>query len=491
MQSFVTRHRPRLTLLLAFATVWLWIFLAAILNESQLGDSLEQFIWAQSFEWGYWKHPPLSTWLMYWAIHLIGPSHLWPYLLNAALYAITLYSTFKIAELLFNADIASLTVLLLTLHYGFTRRAQLYNHNSVLVCFIALTVLVTLLALRDDKFGQWALAGLLAGLSLLVKYQAILPLVGILVAIGLNNDFQKRAKGIFVAISVAFVTFSPHLYWVYETNFLPFSYGSNYLHHLDFEDRTERQLAFFFTQFRYYLPLIFFILLLQVFSFAKLTKHHGSRIYFNRRQRAWLIGLLGTPLILILFISFASGANLQGQWGMQSTQFLVLLVAPWLFHKFGSFTRGHLIVWGGVQLVALFIFVLQGTGVFLYNTHRSAIRELPAKLFVKEAYTFWTSHTDCPLLYLSGSSALSSIISAYSDQKIFVLEDSDFRKTPWIDNTQLIHHGYLEVSSSQTAVIDKDTKSVPYNVVSHESAYADSNLFLVMKFHGPTLDCKH
>ena len=128
---------------------------------------------------------------MYWAIHLIGPSHLWPYLLNAALYAITLYSTFKIAELLFNADIASLTVLLLTLHYGFTRRAQLYNHNSVLVCFIALTVLVTLLALRDDKFGQWALAGLLAGLSLLVKYQAILPLVGILVAIGLNNDFQK------------------------------------------------------------------------------------------------------------------------------------------------------------------------------------------------------------------------------------------------------------------------------------------------------------
>ena len=55
---------PRVLLTLSCVTTWIWIFFATLLNESQLNDSLEQFIWAQSFEWGYWKHPPLSTWLM-------------------------------------------------------------------------------------------------------------------------------------------------------------------------------------------------------------------------------------------------------------------------------------------------------------------------------------------------------------------------------------------------------------------------------------------
>ena len=46
--------QPASALLLSVLTVWLWIGIAALLNDSQLNDSLEQFIWAQSLEWGYW-----------------------------------------------------------------------------------------------------------------------------------------------------------------------------------------------------------------------------------------------------------------------------------------------------------------------------------------------------------------------------------------------------------------------------------------------------
>ena len=164
-------------------TIWLWIGLAAWLNQSQLNDSLESYIWAQSFEWGYWKHPPLTTWLMYVPLHLVGPSPYWPYVMSGLTYAVTVWASHRIARLLFDLDIAAWVALLLTLHYGFTRRAQLSNHNSVLVAFIALTAWVTLLALRDQKSRLWLAAGLLGGLSLLVKYQAAVPLAGIVVAV--------------------------------------------------------------------------------------------------------------------------------------------------------------------------------------------------------------------------------------------------------------------------------------------------------------------
>ena len=146
--------------------ICIWIGAAAFLNESQLGDSLEQFIWGQSPEWGYWKHPPVTSWLMYFFIHTFGSSPFWTYVLSAILFSVAVIATCKLAELLFDRDVAVLSAIFLTLHYGFTRRAQIYNHNTVLVAFIALTALSALLAIRKQKNIYWIFAGLLAGLSI-------------------------------------------------------------------------------------------------------------------------------------------------------------------------------------------------------------------------------------------------------------------------------------------------------------------------------------
>ena len=112
-------------LALTTVTICLWIGAAAFLNDSQLNDSLEQFIWGQSLEWGYWKHPPITSWLMYFFIHTFGSSPIWTYVLSAILYSVTVIATYKVAELLFDRDVAVLTAIFLTLHYGFTRRAQI------------------------------------------------------------------------------------------------------------------------------------------------------------------------------------------------------------------------------------------------------------------------------------------------------------------------------------------------------------------------------
>ena len=257
-----TPNAARHMLWLSIFTIWVWIGIAAFLNESQLNDSLEQFIWAQSLEWGYWKHPPVTSWLLYLPLHGLGPSPGWTYVLSALLYANTVLATHKIAELLFDADTATWAVVLLTLHYGFTRRAQLYNHNSVLIAFVAVTVLLTVYALRDQKTWQWMWVGLMAGLSTLVKYQALVAFLGVLVAIASAGKLKASARGLGWAGVVSVLTLTPHGLWLLEHDFKPVRYAMSFLADPDWMGTTQRQASFWVAQLRFHLPMLFFMALI-------------------------------------------------------------------------------------------------------------------------------------------------------------------------------------------------------------------------------------
>ena len=57
----------------ALVSVAVWALWAAIFNQAQFGDNIEQFNWSQSLQWGYSKHPPLPTWLIGAAIAVPRP----------------------------------------------------------------------------------------------------------------------------------------------------------------------------------------------------------------------------------------------------------------------------------------------------------------------------------------------------------------------------------------------------------------------------------
>jgi 4-amino-4-deoxy-L-arabinose transferase-like glycosyltransferase len=172
--------------LTAFA-IAAWSVAAAYINPAQFADSLEQFSWAHGLELGYWKHPPLPTWLIIAPIRLIGFSIYWTYALAAACFAGTAFFTWRITQRLFGPQAAVFAVLLIGLHIGFSWRAQLYNHNTVLILCVAATVWATLRALDSGKQSSWLLVGGLAGLAMLSKYQALVPLVGIVLALQLGG----------------------------------------------------------------------------------------------------------------------------------------------------------------------------------------------------------------------------------------------------------------------------------------------------------------
>jgi 4-amino-4-deoxy-L-arabinose transferase-like glycosyltransferase len=406
------------------------------------------------------------------------------------LYATTVLATHKIAELLFDADTAKWAVVLLTLHYGFTRRTQLYNHNSVLIAFVAVTVLLTVYALRDQKTWQWMWVGLMAGLSTLVKYQALVAFLGVLVAIASAGKLKASARGLGWAGVVSVLTLTPHGLWLLEHDFKPVRYAMSFLTDPDWMETTQRQASFWVAQLRFHLPMLFFMALIGAWKFIR--HEEGSEpqlIRWRPEQKAWVWGLCAFPLVTIVFVAWAMGARIQSQWGLQLTQFLCLPLAHVWVQKFGPLNLRHLWAWGVVQVMALLIFVGQATGMILYANDRLAVRELPARHFATQALDFWRAQSPCPLIYLSGESAMSAMISAYSGQHLNVLEDQNPEKSPWIDVLDLQRRGYLEVLTQSQASTELRSLSLPYRLRSRKPHSSENTRYLVLRYHAPQMSC--
>ena len=65
-----------------FALAWLWLSNRIVLAPPT--DNIEQLIWVRSLEWGYYKHPPLPTWLLWPVVRLLGWNAWATYVLGAA-----------------------------------------------------------------------------------------------------------------------------------------------------------------------------------------------------------------------------------------------------------------------------------------------------------------------------------------------------------------------------------------------------------------------
>ncbi len=484
----------RATLAACVLAVFAWVLLASGLNESQLHDSLEQFVWGQGFEWGYWKHPPVTTWLAWASFKLFGVHPFTTYALGALLFAGTLVVTTRIAQRLLPAQAAAWVPLLLTLHYGFTRRAQIYNHNTVVVFFVALAVLALLVALPSRRWRDWAWFGAAGALAVLSKYQAVLPLACALgVAAWLGQLSLRQAwRSLAVAALVGLAVLSPHLLWLVRHDFASIGYA---LHYVDGSDMAGNRLlrpgAFLVTQLRYYGPVL---LLALVLGGCRLLRHEplgrGLQVPLSRTQRAWLWGLAGVPLLLVMAAALGLGVRVQSHWGLQVTQFLVLALAPLMLRVFGRWDRRCWRAWVAVQVLTMGFMAGQGLGWIPYDARSAEVREVPASDIAREARLYWAARTHCPLRYLAGGhSPAAAMVAAYGNQPLRVLEDRDPAKSPWIDLVDMRSSGWLEVELQSEAPPEGWDTVKRLKLRPHEDGTPPTQRLLVMRAFLPEAPC--
>ena len=88
-------HLPRAHGRFAQSPLWLasvlalfalaWVAMLVATSASPPADNIEQMVWVQSLQWGYYKHPPFPTWLYWIAARIFGSGPSTSYLVATVL----------------------------------------------------------------------------------------------------------------------------------------------------------------------------------------------------------------------------------------------------------------------------------------------------------------------------------------------------------------------------------------------------------------------
>ena len=421
-----------------------WVLLASLTSSGQFADNIEQFVWAQSLEPGYWKHPPLPSWLLWAALNLFGFWSGWTYLLSAACFIGTVFFGWRIAHRIAGARVAAIAVLLQGLHLGFSQRAELYNHNTVVILFSSMTVWAALRALDRLRLRDWVLVGVCAGLALLAKYQAAVILGGILLAMGLSGELKDRRvrMGCGCAALVGLAMLAPHVAAVLGREHSPIDYALSRFHEKSWGTVLHSVLGYFVNQLRFHLPMAVAVALVawtarRGAATALMGPAEGAMA--PAQARAWMLGLVVWPLAFATLLPLGSGMPLQAQWGLPTLHFFVLYLAAKVAAALPRVpTVDFLRAVGCVQLLSALVFL--GSP---HPTDRRVDTAYPAQRMATAVRQDWDSATNCPLKFVAGPSFEAGLVSVYSGGYAKVLEDGDFGKSPWVDALEMQRAGYV------------------------------------------------
>lgn len=434
-----------------FASVWLSHL--AFTSLSPPVDNIEQLNWVASLEWGYHKHPPLPTWLLWLPVKLFGSSAWTSYCLGAAC---TLTAMALMWRLLLEmrgaryACTALLAALCITFYNG---RLYYFNHNIVLLLLSAASATLCWQAFSTRQLRWWLALGVALGLGALAKYQVAVTVASVL-AFALHQRAWRDPKhrvGALLACLVALLIFVPHVFWLRANDFGPVRYAieSSLGAQIDLAERLFKSMHWTADQiFNRALPSL---ILLAVVAFPLQTTESVSASLIETAPladpaRSLLLAWGFVPLVFMPLVGLLIGADLQLQWG---TAFM-LFVVPAVMELFPQWIWKHANLrkaWTafiGIQILLLMLSHLTSPRgpVLLRDRHwRSFDSGLLARRIADPA----RAELGGPIRIVIGDGAEAGALALQLPEHPLVLIDGRFDVSPWVTADLLRRCGAVEL----------------------------------------------
>ncbi|CAB3684626.1 glycosyltransferase family 39 protein [Achromobacter pestifer] len=315
--------------LLVFALLWLLLLDRGTLAPPT--DNIEQLTWVRSLEWGYYKHPPLPTWLLWPVVRVMGWSPWATYVAGAlcTLGAFALLWRF-LRELRGRtyAVTALLAGLCVTFYNG---RLYFYNHEIVLIPLVVGCAVGCWKAYTTRRIGWWIVLGICLGLGALAKYQIVVAGVAVLVFWLSQRGWRDPMQvfGLQVAGLTALAVFSPHLVWLVAHDFesLGYAMSSSLAASLTWPARVHEVARWWGDQMlNRAMPA--WVLLAVLWLLARCRQsapvHPGVPAGAPADpSRAFLLIFGFTPLVFVSVMTLATGSHIQLHWGTPYLLFVV------------------------------------------------------------------------------------------------------------------------------------------------------------------------
>jgi 4-amino-4-deoxy-L-arabinose transferase-like glycosyltransferase len=398
--------------------------------------------WGHEWQFGYYKHPPLASWLV--EIFFVSFGDVGPFLLSQLCVAATYVLVFLLGREMMPASWAAVGTLLLAGVYYFSIPTPEFNHNVAQMPIWVGAAFCYLSAIKGRSLPWWFALGVVAGLGLLTKYQCFL----LFIALGIHFVATRSARdalsspGPYLAVIVALVVISPHLVWLADHDFSPFEYARDRAGQAkDWIDWLRAPIQFLLSQVLVVLPVIIVAVVVRLVSSKTFRSAPDWR---DEATRFLLIVGLG-PMALAAAWSLATGLGLRSMWGAPMCSLFGLLLIQLSRASAPRVSLKRL-----YQCIAI-LFVLLPFGYVIATDcgprlrHERSRTLWPDRALAQTLGVAWSQATDCPLRIVAGDSWLAGLVAMRSDSRPSVLIDGDARKSPWITARRFREEGALLV----------------------------------------------
>ena len=422
-----------------------WTALPTLLYPNLPLDLIEALIYGREWQLGYDKLPPLPWWLVETTYRLAGHDFAY-YLLAQIAVVAALWLVWLTARPLAGPLGALVTVLIVDgLHYlNFT--AAKFNHDVIQLPFWALAGFAFHRALRGGWLGHWLLLGLAIGISLWAKYFVVVLAAPLALFILCDREARKTlaTPGPYLAVVAALITMAPHLVWLMQNDFLPFTYAE---HRATLSrgliDHVWHPLQFALGQLFFLVPSILIALPLVV------PRRRGNdepiaigANAFDRRIVTWLA--FG-PVTTVLAMAAISGRGALAMWGYPIWLFAGLWVVLIARRVFDELRVARVLRNWAAVFAAFAIAFIASYAVLPYYDHRYRAVFFPGGELGRELSQRYRAATGRPVVYVIGSMWDGGNVAHYSPDHPRVLIDGKPARAPWIDLADLRTKGALVV----------------------------------------------
>ena len=294
----------------------LWTAVPSIFNNNLPLDTIEALAWGNELKLGYDKYPPIFPLFTELFFKIFGSQDWAFYFLSQIFIISTFLILFNFSKYFLDNDIFSLiSILLLECIYFFNYTTPELNAFIPLLLFLSITVLFCWRSIIFNKHFDWVMFGFFAGISTLTYYLALYILGSLGIYFILESFVKKRINyKYFIALITYFVVLSPHLYFLFLTDFKSVDYAFfrsfgdplSGISNINLIDNLLYPLIFLAKQFLIFLPFLFLL------SF--LLKKIRTKINPYDKKLIFLFTITFLPIILMFLTSLVGGIRIRTMW---------------------------------------------------------------------------------------------------------------------------------------------------------------------------------
>ena len=450
-----TRQLTKVTLFFIAFNFLLWTLLAIVSQTAPHKDNIEQLFWIQSFDWGYPKFGPTSTWWLYGWVSVFGRSIWVTYLAGQINVALMLLVVWRICLLVMSPARALMAVVLTSLVAYHNINSVQMSSNILQLLPTALLLWTLLLAVRKQDWWRWVLVGIVGAVCLLTKYSAGIwfAVMGIWVLQDSRMHNWRAMSGVLIAIVAGLIALIPHIEWLIRENaptirYMQYQVGAE-VNHL------ARLGKFVLSQLGKISPLVVALLILKITLKKDSLVPTGSMAgpYTNQEMRFISFATMG-PMLLTCLLGSAF-ISLNANWATSYFIFLGVYFLRWIPQVDSARTVRQ------VLRVGLLLNVLIACSTALYYgliadvLSKTPRENFPAKQLGLKLDQVWDAEMKSPLKVVIGETWIAGVSSVTSRYQPLVVPYGNYAEAAAVKPDLIKRCGALIVSDAS------DTKTNP------------------------------